>query len=157
MRILQPQSSRLITNPTLQNPKPLELPALDQLIEAKRAELRALERTEESLRSELYLLFQQKAEALCPIALGSTVEYAFGKFGRVEHIGFNVEFLHDLHPGTEIHWIVSGRRLDRSGALGTKAFPHLGPASHNITRTAAGIRFIPKHLGGLWGVNDEDH
>lgn len=119
----------------------------EQKIEAKRQELRALKSEEEKLRQELRALFTQRALETCPIAIGTTVEYEDGKFGRVDQIGFWSEW-NDLDPGIAVLWTVSGRKINKDGQLGKKDFQPVGPATHLL----AGTKFSFKGIAGTLGI-----
>jgi hypothetical protein len=134
------------------NPKPLNIESIDDRIETKRAEIRELERTEDVLRADLYALFQQKAEAMCPIPKGARIEYSPARFGRVDRIGFFVGFTSDIDAGAQINWTVSGRKINKIGKLGLKRFPAIGPASHTITEPVNGTRFTHKDMGQFWSL-----
>ena len=125
---------------------------LDEQIEALRGELRRLKAEEERKLAELHALFLKKAEATCPIPIGTKVEYAPGKFGRVDRIGYDVEFLHKLDAGAEINWNVTGKKISKAGGYGVKDFRPVGPAYYFVK----GTTFEAKGIEGTFGITDAE-
>jgi hypothetical protein len=125
---------------------------VDQRILAKRLEIQQLRDEEERKRQELHALFAEKAQAACPIAIGTKVEYEPGKFGQVDRVEFFVEYWNELEPTAEVHWTVTGRKINKTGEFGVKDFHPVGPATHYVTGTI----FKHKGIGGVLGVQDDD-
>jgi hypothetical protein len=125
---------------------------IDEKIKAKRAELRALKAQEAKLRAELAVLFKEKAQRVCPIPLGTKVQYKDGRWGVVTRIGFFVDFLRVLDETAPVHWTVEGLKITKAGEAGVKEFHALGPATHTLN----GDTFEPKPMSGYWGINDEE-
>lgn len=121
---------------------------VDEKIEALRAELRSLKEEEECKLTDLRALFLEKAKATCPIPIGELVEYAPEKFGRVDRVGYDVYFLHVLDAGAEVHWNVSGKKINKTGAFGVKDFAPVGPASYFVV----GNKFKHKGMLGMLGI-----
>lgn len=125
---------------------------IDQRIRAKRLEIQQLKDEEERKRNELHALFTEKAQAACPIAIGTKIEYEPGKSGQVDRVGFFVDHWNELEPTAEVHWTVTGRKIKRTGEFGVKDFQPVGPATHYITGTS----FKHKDIGGFLGLKDDD-
>ncbi len=125
---------------------------VDENIEALRTELRSLKAEEERKLAELRALFVEKAKATCPIPIGTTVEYESGKFGRVERIGYDVDFLHELDADAEVYWNVSGKKINKTGEFGVKDFSPVGPAHYFVK----GTTFKRKGIGGHLGITGPD-
>ena len=124
----------------------------DQKIDALREELRKLKAEEERKLSELRALFLDKARAICPIPIGTTVEYEPGKFGRVDCVGYDVDCLHELDGGAEVHWNVYGKKINKTGEFGVKDFRPVGTAYYFVT----GFSFKRKGIGGILGITGPD-
>ena len=127
---------------------------LDENIEALRTELRNLKEEEERKLENLRALFVQKAEAACPIPIGTKVEYESGKFGRVDRIDYDVDFLHELDADAEVYWNVSGKKINKTGELGVKDFSPVGPAHYCVNGTTFKLKGIGEHLG-ITGPDDD--
>lgn len=116
--------------------------SIDRQIEAKRAALRNLLTNQGRL--ELHALFQLKAQESCPIRLGEKVEYEFGKYGRVDRIGFDIDPMQELEPLAEIRWTVWGHRINQNKQCGKRTFRPIGLATHAFQD---GV-FRPKPVAG---------
>jgi hypothetical protein len=126
--------------------------SVDERILNKRLELRQLKANEERLREELHVMFQEKAASLCPIAVGTKVEYEPGKYGQVDRIEYYVEYWNELDPSAEVYWTVTGRKINKTGEFGVKEFSPVGPAHHHVNGTS----FKHKGLEGMLGIKDDD-
>lgn len=127
---------------------------VDDNIKALRAELRHLKAEEERKFSELDTLFRKKAEEICPISIGTKVEYEPEKFGQVDRIDYDIELFSQLEDDAEIHWNVSGRKINKTGKFGKSDFRPVGPAYYFVNGT------VFKHKGilgslGITGPDDE--
>jgi hypothetical protein len=125
---------------------------IDDDIKAKRLELQELKRQEEARLAELHALFLSKAQSLCPIQIGTKVEYQPGKFGQVDRIGYDVNFWSELDVNTEVHWTVTGRKINKTGEYGVKDFSPVGPASHKVNGTS----FVQGGIGHALGLDEDD-
>lgn len=125
---------------------------VDEKIEALRTELRTLKAEEERKLVELRALFVEKAEAACPISIGTKVEYEPGKFGRVDRIGYDVDFLREIDAGVEVDWNVTGKKINKTGEIGVKEFHPVGPAHYFVK----GTTFKHKGIGGHLGITGPD-
>ncbi|MBM1145595.1 hypothetical protein GN155_017560 [Alcanivorax sp. ZXX171] len=125
---------------------------VDDKIKALRAELRHLKAEEERKLRELDTLFLKKAEEVCPISIGTKVEYEPGKFGQVDRIGYDVEFFRQHEDDAEIQWNVSGRKINKTGKLGKKDFRPVGPAYYFVKGTV----FKHKGISGSLGITGPD-
>lgn len=140
--------------PTLDvKPQEEEQMTTDEQIESLRSELRRLKAVEERKLTELRALFLKKAEATCPIQIGTKVEYEPGKFGRVDRIGYDVCFLHELDAGAEVNWNVSGKKINKTGEFGVKDFRSVGPACYFVNGTS----FEAKGIEGILGITGPDN
>lgn len=122
--------------------------SIEQKILTKRAELRKLKDEEDRLRKELHTLFKEKAESTCPLAVGTKVEYEAGKFGQVDRVEYVVAYWDELDPNAEVHWAVTGRKINKTGEFGVKDFPRVGPATHFVNGTS----FSHKGIAGILGI-----
>lgn len=122
--------------------------SIDQKILTKRTELRKLKDEEDRLRKELHALFKEKTESTCPIAVGTTVEYEQGKFGQVDRIEYVVANWDEFDPTAEVHWAVTGRKINKTGGFGVKDFSPVGPATHYVNGTS----FSHKGIAGILGI-----
>lgn len=109
--------------------------SIDEEIEVKRAELKRISATLELGLRDLHDLFRRKAILLCPLSIGTIVEFDRDRFGRVDRVGFHVAFMHELMPMADIEWTVSGRKVNRDGNLGRHEYHPVGPHTHNVTGT----------------------
>lgn len=121
--------------------------SIDQKIFSKRAELQKLKIEQARLCNELHALFREKAESICPIALGTKVEYESGKFGQVDRIEYVVPGWDELDQTVEVYWAVSGRKINKSGEFGVKDFSPVGPATHNVIGTVFTRKSLAESLG----------
>jgi hypothetical protein len=124
--------------------------SLDQQIAAKRLEIQNLKDEEERKRDELHALFLQKAVASCPISLGTRIEYEPNKYGEVDRIEYYADYLNELDTTAEVHWTVTGRKINKTGEYGIKEFQPVGPATHYFN----GEIFTTKGIAGTLGIND---
>lgn len=122
--------------------------SIDRKILSKRTELKHLKNEEARLRQELHALFQDKAKSTCPIAIGTKIEYEPGKFGQVDRIEFYIANWDELDPTAEVHWTVTGKKINKTGEFGMKEFSPVGPATHDIN----GTKFTHKGIGGILGI-----
>ena len=105
---------------------------LDEQIKDKLGKIQQL-RDQTALRlGELDALLIQKAHTLCPLPLGTQVEYIKGKFGIVDEIKphYDDEGEVDLKKG--VIWTVMGRKINKTGEYGVKPFGPIGPATHHV-------------------------
>jgi hypothetical protein len=126
--------------------------SIDQRILAKRVEVQRLKDEEELQRNELRALFIEKAKDACPIAIGTKVEYEPGKFGQVDRIEYFVDYWNELDTAAEVHWTVTGRKINKAGGYGVKDFEPVGPATHYVS----GTTFRHKGIAGIMGIKDDD-
>jgi hypothetical protein len=124
---------------------------LDNQIELKRAEVRALQADLDKARAELHFLFARQAQRLCPIELGTIIQYAPGKFGRVDRIGFHLDLGTELVPKMLVSWTVAGRKFNQDKQLGKLDFHPVGPATHEVRGTffrkkSAKVEWVDPHL-----------
>ena len=126
--------------------------SIDARILSQRLELQAFIEEVERQRSELHDLFLEKARAECPIPLGTKVEYEPGKFGQVDRVGFFVDYWNELDPNADVHWTVTGRKINKTGAFGVKSFQPVGPATHIVND----VSFKPKDWNAVFGISDDD-
>ena len=108
--------------------------SLDRQIERKRAALRKLASDRCEGRLELHGLFQRKAQEICPVQLGETVEYEFGKYGRVDRIDFDIDPALELEPLAEIRWVVWGHKINENHQLSKRLFSPIDPLTHSIQK-----------------------
>ena len=118
---------------------------------AKRIELQRLKAEEERMTQELRELLTEQAESLCPIAIGTKVEYEPGKFGQVDRIEYHLDSWDLIASDAEVSWAVTGRKINRTGEFGVKDFHPVGPATHFVDDTS----FKPKGLIGIFGISDD--
>jgi hypothetical protein len=120
--------------------------SIEERILEKRRDLQELKTNEEGLRQELHALFTERAASICPIAVGTKVEYEPGRYGQVDRIEYHVDFWNELNPRVEVHWAVTGRKINKTGEFGVKDFSPVGPATHFVTGTS----FKHKGLAGFF-------
>lgn len=105
---------------------------LDEQIKLKREEIIALDEKITCAREELHTLFSRKAESICPIKIGTIIEYKPGKKGQVNSIKYHISYFDETNLSIPVDWAVAGRKIGATGVLGKKDFPPVGPATHTI-------------------------
>lgn len=124
---------------------------IDDEIKAKRLELQGLKSNVDARQKELHELFLAKARAMCPLEIGTIVEYEPGKKGYIDRIGYHVESWREIELDSPVNWVVTGKKINKTGERGIKDFNPVGPATHKFNGTS----FKPKGIDGILGISND--
>lgn len=109
---------------------------INDKIEELRSNLRTLKEEEAQKLLELRALFLELAESICPIPVGTNVEYEPTKYGETNQIGYEVNYFRELEANVEVTWTVNGKKINKTGEFGVKDFGPIGPATHFVNGTS---------------------
>ena len=109
---------------------------INDKIEELRSNLRTLKEEEKQKLLELRALFLELAKSICPIPVGTNVEYEPTKYGETNQIGYAVNYFREIEANVKVTWTVNGKKINKTGEFGLKDFGLIGPATHFVNGTS---------------------